>query len=75
MFKFNVIVYEEEEGGYSAEVPALPGCFTEGDTWDELIANVKEAIELYLEARAEVGGRAPVPQEHQKSARVVEVRV
>lgn len=42
------LVHEAEEGGYWAEVPSLPGCVTEGDTWDETIANLKEAIELYL---------------------------
>jgi predicted RNase H-like HicB family nuclease len=36
------------EGGYWAEVPAIPGCATEGDSWDELISNLHEAIEGYL---------------------------
>ena len=39
-----------EEGGYWAEVPALPGCVTQGDTMVELRKNLQEAIELYLEA-------------------------
>jgi predicted RNase H-like HicB family nuclease len=43
--KVKVIVHEAEEGGYWAEVPAIPGCATEGDTWDELMANLHEAIE------------------------------
>ena len=43
--KIKVIVHEAEEGGYWTEVPALPGCATEGDTWDELLANLYEAIE------------------------------
>jgi predicted RNase H-like HicB family nuclease len=43
--KIKVIVHEAEEGGYWAEVPAIPGCATEGDTWDELLANLYEAIE------------------------------
>jgi predicted RNase H-like HicB family nuclease len=42
--KIKVIVHEAEEGGYWAEVPAIPGCATEGDTWDELLANLYEAI-------------------------------
>jgi len=41
---FRAIVHDAEEGGYWAEVPALPGCFTEGETRDELLANLKEAI-------------------------------
>jgi predicted RNase H-like HicB family nuclease len=40
---------EDEAGGYVAVVPALPGCHTQGDTLEELMVNVKEAIELYLE--------------------------
>jgi predicted RNase H-like HicB family nuclease len=43
--KLQVIVHEAEEGGYWAEVPAIPGCATEGDTWEELLANLYEAIE------------------------------
>ena len=41
---FKAIVHDAEEGGYWAEVPALPGCFTEGETRDELLANLKEAV-------------------------------
>ena len=41
---FKAIVHDAEEGGYWAEVPALPGCFTEGETRDELLVNLKEAI-------------------------------
>jgi len=48
MSNYNVIV-RKEEGRYSAEVPDLPGCFTEADTLDELTENLQEAISLYLE--------------------------
>ena len=43
--KVKVIVYEAEEGGYWAQVPALPGCITEGNTREELLANLREALE------------------------------
>ena len=43
--KIKAIVHEEEDGGYWAEVPAIPGCATQGDTMDELLANLHEAIE------------------------------
>jgi len=46
--KVQVIVHQAEEGGYWAEVPALPGCFTEGDTREELLANLREAVECLL---------------------------
>ncbi len=41
---FRAIVHDAEEGGFWAEVPALPGCFTQGETREELLANLKEAI-------------------------------
>ena len=43
--EITAIVHEAEEGGYWAEVPALPGCATQGDTIDELVANLCEATE------------------------------
>lgn len=43
--KLNVIVHTAEEGGFWAEVPALPGCASQGETIEELMANVREAIE------------------------------
>ena len=44
-----VIIHQADEGGYWATVPALPGCVSEGDTWDEMVANIREAIECYLD--------------------------
>jgi predicted RNase H-like HicB family nuclease len=43
--KIKVIVHEAEEGGYWAEVPALPGCATQGESFEELLHNLYEAIE------------------------------
>jgi len=43
--KLKVIVHEAEEGGYWAEVPAIPGCVTEGETFEELLENLYEAVE------------------------------
>ncbi len=43
--KIKVIVHEAEEGGFWAEVPAIPGCASQGETMDELLANIQEAIE------------------------------
>ena len=42
------IIHEAEEGGYWAEVPALPGCFTQGETMEEVTANLREAVEGWL---------------------------
>jgi predicted RNase H-like HicB family nuclease len=43
--KIKIIVHEAEEGGFWAEVPTVPGCASQGDTMDELLANIHEAIE------------------------------
>ncbi|MCP5452204.1 MAG: type II toxin-antitoxin system HicB family antitoxin [Candidatus Competibacteraceae bacterium] len=43
--KLAVIVHQAEEGGYWAEVPAIPGCATQGDTFEELLSNLYEAVE------------------------------
>jgi len=43
--KIKVVVHEAEEGGYWAEVPAIPGCATQGDTFDELLKNLYDAVE------------------------------
>ena len=53
MYEFDTIIIEDESGGYVAFVPALPGCHTQGDTLQELMENVKEAVELYLETLTE----------------------
>lgn len=44
-----VILEPSEEGGYTAVVPSLPGCISEGDSREEALKNIREAIELYLE--------------------------
>lgn len=46
---YKAIVHPEAEGGYWAEVASLPGCFTQGDTLDELYSNLKEAIACHLD--------------------------
>ncbi len=51
--KFRAIVHEAEEGGFWAEVPAVPGCATQGETMPELIANLREAIEGALSIEIE----------------------
>jgi len=47
--KIRAIIHPAEEGGFWAEVPALPGCITEGDTMEEVMANLKDAIEGWLD--------------------------
>ena len=45
---FKVLVHQADEGGFWAEIPALPGCFTQGESLEELEANARESIEAYL---------------------------
>ena len=47
--KLKIILEPSEEGGFTVFVPALPGCISEGDSREEALANIKEAIKLYLE--------------------------
>lgn len=44
-----IVVHEADEGGFWAEVPALPGCVSQGETMDELLANMREAIQAWLD--------------------------
>ena len=55
MGKFAVVIHAEPEGGFWAEVPALPGCYSQGETVDELLANLREAIAGVLEVIMEEG--------------------
>ena len=57
----HIVIHDAEEGGYWAEVPSLPGCVSEGETLDEVISNIKEAIDLYVEGLIEDG--QPVPDD------------
>jgi predicted RNase H-like HicB family nuclease len=47
--RIKVVLEPSDEGGYTVYVPSLPGCISEGETIEESIANIKEAIEVYLE--------------------------
>jgi predicted RNase H-like HicB family nuclease len=53
MYEFDAVILEDESGGYVAFVPALPSCHTQGDTLQELMDNMREAVELYLETLTE----------------------
>jgi predicted RNase H-like HicB family nuclease len=59
--RYTVVLEQEGDGGYVAIVPALPGCVSQGDDRAEALANVREAIELYIEDCREAGD--PVPTE------------
>ena len=58
--KFTVLIEKNENEGYTVTVPSLPGCVTQGDTWDETIANVKEAIAGHVDALITLGKQIPI---------------
>ena len=49
VFKYTAVFEPEQVGGYSVTIPALPGCISQGETFEEALVNIKEAAELYLE--------------------------
>ncbi len=69
--RYRVLIEQDEDGVYVAEVPALPGCLSQGPTRAEALDNVREAIEAYLESLAAHGD--PVPPSI--SEEVVEVNL
>jgi len=66
--RLRVVLEPSEDGGYTVFVPSLPGCISEGDTREQALANVKEAIELYLEPVEDDSDFAP-------TAEIVEVAI
>ena len=60
-----VLIYQDEDGGWCAECPSLPGCFSEGNSREDAIRNVKEAIAAYVES-LEIDG-LPIPPDNQSA--------
>lgn len=69
MRTYTVVVHEDPEGGFWGEVPALPGCYSQGETIEELRENIREAIAGVLEVLREQG------QEPEPSIRIMDVAV
>ncbi len=61
-YNYTVLLEKEEDGGYHAFCPILRGCHSQGDTFEEAIANITEAIELYIESLIAVS--QPIPREN-----------
>ena len=57
--QYTVVVHGAEEGGYWVDVPSLPGCFRQGETIDEAMNNVREAIELHIQGLKDEGQEIP----------------
>ena len=58
--RYTVVLEQEPDGGFVASVPALPGCVSQGDSRAEALANIREAIELYLDDCRDAGDPIPV---------------
>jgi len=69
--KFKVILEKEESGSYTAHVPSLPVCHTQGDNVEEALKNAREAIECYLESLKKDG--IPIPDNREEMVFDVEV--
>ncbi|MBM2827446.1 MAG: hypothetical protein HW403_1510 [Dehalococcoidia bacterium] len=61
--QLSVVLHRAEEGGYWVDVPSLPGCFSQGESVEEALSNIKEAIELHLEGCLEDGLELPEGKE------------
>jgi len=61
MYKFTVII-EKDKDGYYAYCPELQGCYSQGDTYEEALENIKDAIRLHIEDRLENGEEIPAPE-------------
>ena len=62
-YQFPVIIeYDADEDVYLAECPVLPGCYTDGKTYEEALTNIKDAIRLCIESRLAVGDPIPTPE-------------
>ena len=59
--KYRVLIEQDEDGVFVAEVPSLPGCISQGETREQAIANIKEAIALYLESLEAHNEAVPPP--------------
>ncbi len=59
-YKFTVVVEQDEDGLYVASVPLLQGCYTQGETYEEALENIRDAIKLHIEARRASGEPVPI---------------
>jgi len=59
-YQFTVVVERDEDGVYIATCPALPGCYSQGDTYQEALENPKDAVKLHIQARQSLGEPIPI---------------
>lgn len=56
------IIVQKDNDGYYAECPALQGCFTQGETYEEAVTNIRDAMQLHIQDRIECGEEIPIPE-------------
>jgi antitoxin HicB len=67
--RYTVLLEPEEDGGFVVSVPALPGCISQGDTREQALANIREAVSAYIKDCREAGGASlPTPASRSKSS-------
>jgi len=59
-YRYTVVIERDEDGIYIASCPALQGCYTQGETYEQALENLKDAIRLHIEARQAVGEPIPI---------------
>lgn len=59
-YQFTVVVERDEDGVYIATCPALPGCYSQGDSYQEALENLKDAMKLHIQARQSLGEPIPI---------------
>lgn len=73
---YTVIIEPAEEGGYWARVPVLPGCFTQGETLEEVVTMAKEAVGGFIEMLVKLGKPIPVEKPHSRQSTLnIEVKL
>jgi len=63
MALYSIVIEQDEDGVYCASIPALPGCYSNGETHEQTLANIKEAAALHLDVLREHGDPIPPPRE------------
>lgn len=59
-YRYTVVVEQDEDGIFVVSCPALQGCYTQGDTYEEALKNIEDAIKLHIEARKQAGKSIPI---------------
>jgi len=73
MHRFTVVIEADETGGYYAFCPALPGCYSQGETLEETKTNITEAIQCHLEGLLKLG--EPLPQEREEFVGTIQIPI